>query len=73
MTVGDLLVTLNSDIRIIVYEDIGKLFDSYLFETRWDSLVWGYYMHREVKLIGMSDTQTNVLTITLCKEEKKDE
>lgn len=69
MKVSDLLVTLNSDIRIIVYEHIGKVFDSYLFETKWDSLVWGYYMDREVKAIDVSGTQTNVLKITLCKED----
>lgn len=69
MKVSDLLVTLNSDIRIIVYEHTGALFDSYLFETKWDSLVWGYYMDREVKAISVSGTQTNVLKITLCKED----
>lgn len=69
MKVSDLLVTLNSDIRIIVYEHTGKVFDSYLFETKWDSLVWEYYMDREVKAIDVSGTQTNVLKITLCKED----
>ena len=74
MTVSDLLLTLNNDTRIIVYEFVpGKLFESYLFETNWSSSVWGYYMDRKVRGITPSGTQTNVLKITIYQEENEDE
>lgn len=74
MTVSELLLTLNSDIRIIVYEFTpGKLYESYLFETNWASSVWGYYMDRKVKSIAPSGSETNLLKISLYKEEVENE